>query len=31
LAVKSPEDVAEMEWLEKNTKKISEGVYSEDE
>jgi len=30
LAVKSPEDVAEMEWLEKNTKKISEGVYSED-
>jgi ubiquinone/menaquinone biosynthesis C-methylase UbiE len=30
LAVKSPEDKAEMEWLEKNNRKISEEVYSED-
>jgi predicted metallo-beta-lactamase superfamily hydrolase len=29
LAVKSPEDKEEMEWLEKNNEKISEGIYSE--
>lgn len=31
LAVKSPEDKAEMEWLAKNNKKISKGVYSEND
>jgi ubiquinone/menaquinone biosynthesis C-methylase UbiE len=30
IAVKSPEDKKEMEWLENNNQKIGDGLYSED-
>ena len=29
IAVKSPDDKAEMEWLESNNEKLEEGIYSE--